>query len=87
MATSPEPENQQDSTYVDSQQMEERPAGSPFNIGLEALAEASTFQYTRPAPGILPADAHASPHASNNLNFILNPAGPEVSMGTFLTCS
>lgn len=49
--------------------------------GLEALSNAATssFQYIRPLPvsGISLADAQASPHTSNNLNFILNPAGPE----------
>ncbi|CAG8981908.1 hypothetical protein HYALB_00009163 [Hymenoscyphus albidus] len=46
--------------------------------GLEALSVAATsnLQYLRPLP---PPEQQPSPHASNNLNFILNPTGPDRS--------
>jgi len=58
--------------------------------GLEALSAAATsnFQYSRslsvamPSPG----DINASPHSSNNLNFILNPTDTEASVGRLETC-
>ncbi|EKD20866.1 Zn(II)2Cys6 transcription factor [Drepanopeziza brunnea f. sp. 'multigermtubi' MB_m1] len=81
---SPEPDFQEISAPVVPPRGDEKPQGSYLNIpyeqapGLEALSAAatSTFQYIRPSP----ADSHASPYQSNNLNFILNPTGPESSL-------
>lgn len=66
--------------------MEERPENY-FHIplsqasGLEALSAAATasYQYIRPVE----ASPGETPHSSNNLNFILNPAAPEGSIGRF----
>jgi hypothetical protein len=85
MEDTPEPEYQASTTPIMVSQMEER-SDNYFHMpisqasGLEALSAAATanFQYMRPA-GLSPGDA---PHSSNNLNFILNPAGPEGSIGT-----
>jgi hypothetical protein len=87
MEATPEPE-QQTSTPIIVPQMEERPVeyfNGPFTQapGLEALSTAATanFQYIRAHPaGASPGDA---PPSSNNLNFILNPTGPEASLGMF----
>jgi hypothetical protein len=87
METSPEPEFETTSTPIVVPQMEDRP-DNYFHMpmsqasGLDALSAAATasFQYMRPT-GISPGD---TPHSSNNLNFILNPAGPEGSIGKFL---
>jgi hypothetical protein len=88
----PETENRADSTPRIVPQIEERSAENYFSVpfdqasGLEALSEAATsnFQYIRPvsAPMHSPGDINASPHSSNNLNFILNPTEAEVSIGT-----
>ena len=55
--------------------------------GLEALSEAATsnLQYIRPVsvPGHTPGDLNASPHSSNNINFLLNPTEAEDSIGRF----
>ena len=54
--------------------------------GLEALSAAATsnFQYSRPLAVATPSpgDINASPHSSNNLNFILNPTNTDASAGT-----
>lgn len=95
MEPTPEPELQPASTPIIIQHLEERPHESYFNMpfdqasGLEALSTAATsnFQYIRPlsVPVPSPVDAHASPHSSNNLNFILNPTRPETPHGTIRT--
>ncbi|KAK6585410.1 hypothetical protein PZA11_002137 [Diplocarpon coronariae] len=85
MEPSPEPEIRQPSASTVSPQVEDRQQEAYFNVcsdqapGLEALstAAASGFQYIRP----LRVDAQAPHHQSNNLNFILNPARPESSLG------
>jgi hypothetical protein len=94
METTPEPEaeHQADSTPRIVPQIEERSVESYFGVpfdqasGLEALSEAATsnFQYIRPVsvPMHSPGDINASPHSSNNLNFILNPTEAEASIGT-----
>ena len=85
MEPTPEPEYQATATPTLVPQLEERPADSYFNMsfdqpsGLEALSTAATtgFQYIRPR------SVGASPPSSNNLNFILNPAGPDRSVGMY----
>jgi hypothetical protein len=87
----PETEHQSDSTPTIVPQVEEGSAENYFSIpfdqasGLEALSEAATsnFQYLRPisVPVLSPGEINASPHSSNNLNFILNPAEAEGSTG------
>jgi hypothetical protein len=91
MEATPEPEYPA-STPIEVQHVEERPADNYFPMqydqtsGLEALSTAATgnYQYMRTlsVPGQSPPDANPSPH-SNNLNFILNPAGPERSVGMY----
>ena len=93
MEASPEPEaeHRPESTPVIVPQIEERSAENFFTVpfdqasGLEALSEAatSTFQYIRTVsvPGHSPGDMNASPHSSNNLNFILNPTDVDGSIG------
>jgi hypothetical protein len=97
METTPEPEaeHRPDSTPIIVPQIEERSAENYFNMpfdqasGLEALSEAATsnFQYIRlvSVPGHSPGDTNASPHSSNNLNFILNPTEADGSVGTLKT--
>ena len=95
MEATPEPEpepDRADSTPNIAPQLEERPAENYFNMsfdqasGLEALSTAATsnFQYVRPlsVPVHSPGDINASPHSSNNLNFILNPTDTDGSIGT-----
>lgn len=88
MEPTPEPEIPADTPPIVVPQIEERPESSlyyPLQFdqapGLEALSAAATsnLQYRRPfsAPPQSHIDATASPHSSNNLNFILNPAGPD----------
>ena len=87
----PEPDRA-NSTPIIVPQLEERPADNYFNMsfdqapGLEALSAAATsnFQYVRPPPVPVhsPGDINASPHSSNNLNFILNPTDTDGSIGT-----
>lgn len=87
MEDTPEPEQEPEQQPVVTlgPQIEERVesyyaiASSQAN-GLEALSTAATtnFAYVRPA-GLSPGDM---PHSSNNLNFILNPAGPEIPVDT-----
>lgn len=97
MEATPEPEFQAPPTPVPVSRMQGRPAEPYYNMsydqasGLEALSAAATgsLQYTGMRPmsvvGTSAADAtHPSPHSSNNLNFILNPAGPEGSLGKSL---
>lgn len=80
----PEPNYEASSTPIIVPQMEERPENY-FHIplsqasGLEALSAAATasYQYIRPVE----ASPGETPHSSNNLNFILNPAAPEGSIG------
>lgn len=94
MEDTPEPEPEPDranSTPIIVPQLEERPADNYFNMsfdqapGLEALSAAATsnFQYVRPpsVPVHSPGDINASPHSSNNLNFILNPTDTDGSIG------
>lgn len=91
MEPSPEPEYRTTSTPIIVPQLEERSAESYFHMpfdqapGLEALSTAATtnFHYIRPlsVPVPSPGDTHASPHSSNNLNFILNPTRPETPHG------
>jgi hypothetical protein len=65
----------------------ERTANSYFNLnfdgaaGLEALSTAATssLPYIRP----LPVPEQPSPHSLNNINFILNPTGPDSSISEF----
>ena len=88
----PDVDPQADSTPEIIPQIEERPTENCFNVpfdqasGLETLSEAATsnFQYIRPLPVPVhsPGDINASPHSSNNLNFILNPTDVEGSIGT-----
>ncbi len=85
MEPTPEPETGPDSVSAISPQVDARQPENYFALpfdqapGLEALSTAATsnFQYIRPSP----VDAQASPHQTNNLNFILNPARPESSLG------
>lgn len=91
MEPTPEPEYRPASTPIIVPQLEERPSETYFNMpfdqapGLEALSTAATsnFHYIRPlsVPVPSPSDTHASPHSSNNLNFILNPTRPETPHG------
>ncbi|RDL41123.1 uncharacterized protein BP5553_01102 [Venustampulla echinocandica] len=75
------------STPIVAPQIEERASINYAHYdqahGLEALSTIATsnIHYARPLPIPEQAslDATASPHSSNNLNFILNPAGPEGS--------
>ncbi|KAG9239310.1 hypothetical protein BJ875DRAFT_221903 [Amylocarpus encephaloides] len=81
MEPTPEPGLQNTATPVVVPRMSERPANPYYNVnfdeapGLEALSAAATgsLQYLRP----LPVAEQPPAHSSNNLNFILNPAGPE----------
>ncbi|RDW71056.1 hypothetical protein BP6252_07619 [Coleophoma cylindrospora] len=92
MDATPEPENRADSSPSapsGALQTEERQDPNYFRApydqapGLEALSAAaiSDFQFLRPASGAshsqTPQDSTTSPYSSNNLNFILNPTGPE----------
>lgn len=87
MEPTPEPEFQHVQSPVAPMvvPIQERPQNSyfPGNLegasGLEALSVAATsnLQYLRPLPP--PPEQQPSPHASNNLNFILNPTGPDRS--------
>lgn len=90
----PEAEHRSDSEHTATAvpQIEERPGESYFSVpfdqasGLEALSEAATsnLQYIRPVsiPVHSPGDINASPHSSNNLNFILNPTEADGLIGT-----
>lgn len=90
MEATPEPDIEEAST-TDVPQIGEPQPESYFPMsfdqasGLEALSAAATssYQYIRPLSVSRQSqgDSHASPHASNNLNFILNPAVPERSFG------
>ncbi|KAE9379587.1 hypothetical protein N431DRAFT_159847 [Stipitochalara longipes BDJ] len=94
MEDTPEPEAEHgpDSIPIIVPQIEERSAegyfGVPFDqaSGLEALSEAATsnLQYIRPVsvPVHTPGDLNASPHSSNNINFLLNPTEAEGSIGS-----
>jgi hypothetical protein len=94
MEASPEPEVHPTSNPIIIPQLEERPPDNYFNVtydqapGLEALSTAATsdYQYTRPLslPSHSPGDTNTSSHASNNLNFILNPVGSDGSIGMYL---
>jgi hypothetical protein len=91
MEATPEPEYQATSIPILVPQVEERSADIYYGMsfdqapGLEALSTAATsgFQYIRPLSVSAQShgDAQASPHSSNNLNFILNPAGPDGPTG------
>jgi hypothetical protein len=88
----PEAEHRSHTTATTVPQTEERPIESYFAVpfdqapGLEALSEAATsnLQYIRPVsiPMHSPGDINASPHSSNNLNFILNPTETDDLIGT-----
>jgi hypothetical protein len=94
MEATPEPEveHRAASTPRVVPQIEERSTKNYFSMpfdqasGLEALSEAATsnFQYIRPVSVSVhsPGDIIASPHSSNNLNFILNPTEAESSIGS-----
>ncbi|TVY65642.1 Transcriptional regulatory protein moc3 [Lachnellula suecica] len=92
MEPTPEPEYHPASPPIPAPRIDERPENnSYYNMqfdqasGLEALSAAATsnMQYARPfsAAAQSPLDAITSPHSSNNLNFILNPTGPDGSIG------
>jgi hypothetical protein len=90
MEATPEPETEEPSTpsipKIDESQTEGYfPMSFDQASGLEALSAAATnsYQYLRPLSVSRQSqgDSHASPHTSNNLNFILNPAVPERSFG------
>jgi hypothetical protein len=95
MEPNPEPEFQNASNPVIMPRLEERPAESLFHIpyddapGLEALSAAATsnFEYIRPLSSAVqsPEEGPVSQHSSNNLQFILNPAGPEGAMSMCCT--
>lgn len=87
----PEPEFQptsSDSTIA--QGLEDRPTENYFHMpyddasGLEALSAAATskFEYVRPLSAAVqsPSEGSVTHHSSNNLDFILNPVGPEGNM-------
>ena len=90
MEATPEPEQRAASTPIVVPQLEERTADNYFHVpfdeapGLEALSTAATtnFQYIRPlsVSAQSSGDSNISPHSSNNLNFILNPPGPDGSL-------
>lgn len=97
MEPTPEPEFPNIANPILVPRLEERPAESLFHIpyddapGLEALSAAATsnFEYIRPISAAVqsPGEASVSQHSSNNLNFILNPAGPEGGMSMCHTIS
>lgn len=84
MEDTPEPEQQPLVTLLPQiEQIREKyySMASTQASGLEALSAAAAtanFEYLRPT-GL---SAGYVPHSSNNINFILNPAGPEIPMGT-----
>jgi hypothetical protein len=87
METTPEPEIRTASTPIVVSQLGKGNTESYFHLpyddapGLEALSAAATsnLDYIRPLsiPAHSPRDAIVSPPSSNNLNFILNPTGPD----------
>ena len=91
MEPTPEPEYPNIANPILVPPMEERLAENSFHIpyddapGLEALSAAATsnFEYIRSSShvGHSPEEGNVSQHSSNNLNFILNPAGPEKELG------
>jgi hypothetical protein len=91
MEPTPEPEFPDITSPIDVPSLRERPAESVFNIpcdeapGLEALSTPATrnFEYIQPLAVESPGDAIVSQHSSNNLNFILNPTGPEGGISMF----
>lgn len=90
METTPEPENDDSSTAPAFEQRDmEHYAQMPFDDapGLEALsaAAAGNYHYMRPLsnPAHSPGGTILPHPPSNNLNFILNPAVPEGSLGTW----
>ena len=97
MEPTPEPEFQTASNPIVVPRLEGRPAENFFHIpyddapGLEALSAAATsnFEYIRPMSAVVqpPGEGNVSQHSSNNLNFILNPAGPEGSRSMYFTAS
>jgi hypothetical protein len=82
MEPTPEPEYRAASSPIIVAQPEDRHVNSFLHLpydeapGLETLSAAATsnFEYLQPL------SANMSPPSSNNLNFILNPAGPESSL-------
>ncbi|KAL3425207.1 zn 2cys6 transcription factor [Phlyctema vagabunda] len=92
MDATPEPEYRVASTPNTAPQVEGSPGDNYFRVpydeapGLEALSAAAIndFQYLRPGSvtSQTPQESNASPYSSNNLNFILNPPGPEGAMST-----
>lgn len=95
MEPTPEPEYHTVSTSIVVSRLEERSADNFFNMpfddapGLEALSAAATsnYEYIRPVSSVVqsPGEGNVSQQSSNNLNFILNPAGPEGSMSMCYT--
>lgn len=83
MEDTPEPDYRAASTPLIVPQYEERQEEPYFPMsfdeapGLEALsaAAAGNFHYIRQTS--VPAQSPVSPHSTNNLNFILNPTGPD----------
>jgi hypothetical protein len=96
MEPTPEPEYRAASSPIIVAQPEDRHVNSFLHLpydeapGLETLSAAATsnFEYLQPlsATGQSPPGVNISPPSSNNLNFILNPAGPESSLGMSFLC-
>ena len=93
MEATPEPENFDASTSKAIPGFEESEAGNvaqvPFDDapGLEALSAAATsnYDYIRPLSNLAhsPGGTIINHPSSNNLNFILNPAVPDGSLGSY----
>jgi hypothetical protein len=91
MEATPEPETHDSSTPKAMPRSEERDTGNYTQVtfddapGLEALSTAATsnYDYLRPLsnPARSPGGTIIPLPSSNNLNFILNPAVPEGSLG------
>lgn len=83
MEDTPEPEQQPLVTLLPQiEQIREKYSSiaSTQASGLEALSAAATANFEYMRPGGL--SASYVTHSSNNINFILNPAGPEINMST-----
>jgi hypothetical protein len=93
METTPEPENHDTSTTKAIPRFEESGHESFAHVtfdeapGLEALSAAATnsYNYTRPLSNSVQSPGGTILHhpSSNKLNFILNPAVPEGSLGMY----
>ncbi|TAQ88664.1 hypothetical protein B7494_g3036 [Chlorociboria aeruginascens] len=85
METTPEPEYRSPSAPLNNNRLGPSQAHSYFPFdeapGLDALSTAATTNYDYiPVPSQSPGEGNVS-QQSSNLNFILNPARPEVSIG------